>query len=127
MISIKSLVLSLDVIHSAKYLFPSVLSVLVLHLLSKIKSRSNSFISLTKFIISSPNYSLFIYSLFKNFPPFLFQNSHLFIDEVTVTLISITASPIYIFLLDHGTCFAYRGIRLYPCFTFQLFSISNIN
>ena len=44
MISIKSLVLSLDVIHSAKYLFPKVLSVLVLHLLSKIKSRSNFFI-----------------------------------------------------------------------------------
>ena len=54
----------------AKYLFPKVLSVLVLHLLSKIKSRSNSFLSLTKFIISSLNSSLFIYSLFKNLPLF---------------------------------------------------------
>ena len=73
MISIKSLVLSLDVIHSAKYLFPNVLSVLVLHPLSKINSRSNSFLSLTKFIISSLNSSLFPYSLVKNFPPFLFK------------------------------------------------------
>ena len=73
MSSIKSLVLSLDVILSAKYFFPNVLSVLVLHLLSKINSRSNSFLSLTKFIISPLNYSLFPYSLVKNFPPFLFK------------------------------------------------------
>ena len=49
------------------------MSVLVLHLLSKINSRSNFFLSLTKFIISSLNSSLFTYSLVKNFPPFLFK------------------------------------------------------
>ena len=57
----------------AKFLFPNVLSVLVIHFLSKISSRSNSFLSLTKFIISSLNSSLFPYSLVKNFPPFLFK------------------------------------------------------
>ena len=70
MISIKYLVLSLDVIHSAKCLFPNVLSVLVLHLLSEINSKSNSFLSLTKFIISSLNSASFQNSLVKNFPPF---------------------------------------------------------
>ena len=79
MTSIKSLVLSLDVIHSAKNLFPNALSVLVLHLLSKINSRSASFLSLTKFIISSLNSSLFPYSVVKIFPPLSIQNSHLFI------------------------------------------------
>ena len=73
MISIKYLELSLDVIHSAKCLFPNVLSVLVLHLLSEINSKSNSFLSLTKFIISSLNSASFQNSLVKNFPPFLFN------------------------------------------------------
>ena len=92
-ISTISSVLCLDMIHSVKYLFPSVLKVLVLHLSSKIFLRSNSFLSLTKSIIFYLNSLLFASSLFKYLLPHLFKVP--LSSSIFSSCISETASQIF--------------------------------